>query len=815
MLPRPGSADNAGSAGSAVIDNAAAMGDHQRSRHSRPADPMNASLFARFVLGAVVAGAISLAPDALAAQAEPAADAATARALLDRYCVTCHNGRLRTAGLELDAADPAAVARDGRIWEQVARKLRIGAMPPPGRPRPAHGDALALAAYLETALDQAAAGSPRVGRTETFHRLNRAEYRNAVRDLLQVDADVSELLPADDADAHGFDNMAAVLSVSPALLERYLSAARRISRLAVGFAPPAPSVDTHHVPLLLYQDERLSEHLPFGSRGGVAIAHRFPVDGEYSVRLRLQRTYTDYIRGLGTPQHLDVRLDGRLLKRFTVGGGAPPHASAAPASFAGNTPLFGHPEWEAYVLGADEDLEVTFSAAAGQRLVGVSFERRLWEPEGVLQPRQNGLPARHQRALAGQRRDRQRRDRRAVHRGRAGRHRQPARRLHVSSGGGRRRRGLRADDPGEAGAARLPAAGHGPRPRRAARILRAAAGGRLRSRHPVRAAAVAQRPGVPVPDRARPRRRGAGERLSGERSHPGLTAVVLPVEQHSGRGAAGRSHPRGSRRSRPAGGPGAPHAARPAVARARGQLRRPVAAAAQHPDRPARPDPVPDVRREPADRVPARVGAVRREHHARRPQRGRPDCRRLHVRRRAAGRALRHPRRLRQPLPQGDARRAAGRPAGTRRPAHRHVVSESEPHVAGAAREVGAGEPAGRAAAAAAARRALVPGARGRRRAGHRARAAGDAPAQPGVRRMPRADGPPRVRAGSSSTRSAAGGHTDAQAPIDARGRDAHRRRLRRPVRVEGDAGQQSRAAGADRDREAAGVCARPRHRIP
>ena len=353
---------------------------------------MNASLFARFVLGAVVAGAVSVAPDALAAQAEPAADAATARALLDRYCVTCHNGRLRTAGLELDAADPAAVARDGRVWEQVARKLRIGAMPPPGRPRPAHGDALALAAYLETALDQAAAGSPRVGRTETFHRLNRAEYRNAVRDLLQVDADVTELLPADDADAHGFDNMAAVLSVSPALLERYLSAARRISRLAVGFAPPAPSVDTHHVPLLLYQDERLSEDLPFGSRGGVAIAHRFPVDGEYSVRLRLQRTYTDYIRGLGTPQHLDVRLDGRLIKRFTVGGGAPPHASAAPASFAGNTPLFGHPEWEAYVLGADEDLEVTFSAAAGQRLVGVSFERRLWEPEGVLQPRQTGFP---------------------------------------------------------------------------------------------------------------------------------------------------------------------------------------------------------------------------------------------------------------------------------------------------------------------------------------------------------------------------------------------------------------------------------------
>ena len=353
---------------------------------------MKVRLPARVLLGAALAGVLCFAPAALAAPAEPAADAATARALLDRYCVTCHNDRLRTAGLELDAADPAAVGESGHVWEQVARKLRIGAMPPPGRPRPERGDALALVSYLESALDRAAADDPRVGRTETFHRLNRAEYRNAVRDLLQVDADVAELLPADDADAHGFDNMAAVLSVSPALLERYLSAARRISRLAIGFAPPVPSVDTHRVPLLLYQDERMSEDLPFGSRGGVALRHRFPVAGEYTIRLRLQRTYTDYVRGLGTPQHLDVRIDGRRIERFTVGGEAPPHATAAPASFAGNTPLFGHPDWEQYVLGADEDLEVTFRAEAGEQVVGVSFERKLWEPEGVLQPRQTGFP---------------------------------------------------------------------------------------------------------------------------------------------------------------------------------------------------------------------------------------------------------------------------------------------------------------------------------------------------------------------------------------------------------------------------------------
>ena len=324
--------------------------------------------------------------------AQPAPDASAHRAMLDRYCVVCHNERLRTAGLALDAADLSDLAGAAAIWEQVIRKLRIGAMPPPGRPRPDRGDARSLVAYLETGLDRAAALDPGVGRTETFHRLNRAEYRNAVRDLLGVEVDVSALLPADDADEHGFDNMAAVLSVSPALLERYLSAARKIARLAVGLSPPVPSVETHRIPLLLYQDDRLSEDLPFGSRGGVAVRHRFPVDGEYSVRLRLQRTYTDYIRGLGTPQHLDVRVDGRLVTRFTVGGGAAAHATAAPASFAGNTPLFGHPDWETYVLGADEDLQVRFHAEAGERVVGVSFERKHWETEGVLQPRQTGFP---------------------------------------------------------------------------------------------------------------------------------------------------------------------------------------------------------------------------------------------------------------------------------------------------------------------------------------------------------------------------------------------------------------------------------------
>ncbi len=324
---------------------------------------------------------------------EPAAGSPSEhRALLDRYCVTCHNARMQIGGLALDAIELSRLDAGAEVWEKVIRKLRVGAMPPPGRPRPDGVGAAALVSYLETGLDRAAADRPRPGRTETFHRLNRAEYQNAVRDLLDIDIDVSALLPADDADAHGFDNMADVLSVSPALLERYMSTARKISRLAVGIAPTVPTVETYRIPLLMYQDDRLSEDLPFGSRGGIAIRHRFPVDGEYSLKLRLQRTYTDYIRGLGAPQQLDVRVDGVLIKRFTVGGGAPPHAKAVPASFAGNTPLFGHPDWEVYVLEADNDLEVTFPARAGQHLVGISFERKLSEPEGVLQPRQTGFP---------------------------------------------------------------------------------------------------------------------------------------------------------------------------------------------------------------------------------------------------------------------------------------------------------------------------------------------------------------------------------------------------------------------------------------
>jgi mono/diheme cytochrome c family protein len=196
--------------------------------------------------------------------------AAQYRALLDRYCVTCHNERTRVADLALDTTDIDHVGQGAEVWEKVARKLRTRAMPPLGRPRPDETAYNAFASWLETALDRAAVASPDPGRRPAVHRLNRAEYTNAIRDLLGLNIDSGSLLPPDDS-GYGFDNIADVLSVSPTLTERYLSAARKISRLAVGDPTLQPATDTFAVNKYLKQDGRLSEDLPFGSRGGLAV----------------------------------------------------------------------------------------------------------------------------------------------------------------------------------------------------------------------------------------------------------------------------------------------------------------------------------------------------------------------------------------------------------------------------------------------------------------------------------------------------------------------------------------------------------------
>ncbi len=310
------------------------------------------------------------------------------RALLDRYCVTCHNDRLQTGGLTLDgtSVDADDPSRHPEVWERVIGKLRTGAMPPPGRPRPDAATYDAVASHLETTIDRAAAANPDPGRTSTVHRLNRTEYRNAIRDLLALDLDVTPLLPGDETSDTGFDNNADVLSISTAQLERYLSAARTITRLATGLPPTGAGFETFDVPLLLLQDERQSEDLPLGSRGGVAIPYHFPVDGEYLIKVELRTNWQDYILGMGSAHQLDVRIDGELVKRFTVGGEA--GGRPAPVTFTIAEP--GDPEWESYVLTADEQLEVRVPVEAGPRTVGVSFVRNVWEPEGILKPRQAG-----------------------------------------------------------------------------------------------------------------------------------------------------------------------------------------------------------------------------------------------------------------------------------------------------------------------------------------------------------------------------------------------------------------------------------------
>ena len=311
------------------------------------------------------------------------AEVGSVRAVLNRYCVTCHNARLRTAGLALDTMDPVRVDDHPAAWEKVVRKLRTGAMPPPGRPRPDPAAYAAVASTLETALDRVAAADPDPGRT-TVHRLNRREYANAVRDLLALEIDASALLPADNADL-GFDNMADILSVSPALLDRYIFAARKISRLAVGDPAIEPTTETYVLPSMRFQDRRMSEDLPFGSRGGIAIRHNFPLDGEYDVRIRLRRQLYDYVRGLQNRQQLEVRLDGERVAAFTIGGapGTPP-----PRTFAGA--VLGDRAWEEYALHADDHLEVRVAARAGPRVLGVSFVQGRSERDGVLQPRATG-----------------------------------------------------------------------------------------------------------------------------------------------------------------------------------------------------------------------------------------------------------------------------------------------------------------------------------------------------------------------------------------------------------------------------------------
>jgi uncharacterized protein DUF1592/uncharacterized protein DUF1588/uncharacterized protein DUF1587/uncharacterized protein DUF1585/uncharacterized protein DUF1595/cytochrome c len=241
----------------------------------------------------------------------------THAAVVGKYCVTCHNDKSRTGGLSLEHANLTDVPQGAETWERVIRKLRVGMMPPPGMPRPARAQLDGLAAYLESALDRAAVARPRPGRT-SIHRLNRAEYANAIRDLLALDIDAGALLPPDD-ESSGFDNIADVLTMSPSLMERYLSASWNISRLAVGNLNIAPSTAVYRVRPDLSQDQHV-EGLPPGTRGGILVHHTFALDGEYTIKLRLWRNTFDLMRGMEDPHDIEIALDGRRLALITAGG---------------------------------------------------------------------------------------------------------------------------------------------------------------------------------------------------------------------------------------------------------------------------------------------------------------------------------------------------------------------------------------------------------------------------------------------------------------------------------------------------------------
>jgi hypothetical protein len=236
---------------------------------------------------------------------------------VNTYCVGCHNDRAKTGGLSLAAPELADVAAHPEIWEKVLRKVRGGMMPPPGVPQPDEATRQALVTTLETTLDRAAAARPDPGRP-LAHRLNRTEYANAIRDLLALDVDVTSLLPPDDSSS-GFDNNADVLGVSPVLLESYLTAAERVTALALGDPHTPPAGEVFRVRQDASQDQHI-EGLPLGTVGGIMIHHTLPLDGDYQFQVKLFRTNLGTMRGLEYPHQLEIAVDGQRVHLASFGG---------------------------------------------------------------------------------------------------------------------------------------------------------------------------------------------------------------------------------------------------------------------------------------------------------------------------------------------------------------------------------------------------------------------------------------------------------------------------------------------------------------
>jgi hypothetical protein len=292
------------------------------------------------------------------------------RAMLDKYCVTCHNQRLKTGGLTLDNLNLDKVADNAETWEKVLRKLHGGMMPPQGMPRPDGATVDQFTGWLETSLDRAAAAHPEPGRT-SLHRLNRTEYGNAIHDLLDLDIDAASFLPADD-EANGFDNIADVLRFSPSLLEQYLSASDKISSLAVGDPSITPISLVFQAPPDLDQEQHI-EGLPLGTRGGIQIHYNFPLDGEYDLRVFLLQNIVGYVPGLEYAHQLEISIDGQRVFLAQVGGEEDNKMSDANLGVAKDT--------------LDARLRTRIPVKAGPRTVVVTFLRRNSAPsDEPLQP---------------------------------------------------------------------------------------------------------------------------------------------------------------------------------------------------------------------------------------------------------------------------------------------------------------------------------------------------------------------------------------------------------------------------------------------
>ncbi len=307
----------------------------------------------RFGVTGLLLGLISATADA---QGLPALDHA---AFVKQYCISCHNDKLKTGDLTLEKMDLGRLDRDAEVWEKVIRKLRVGMMPPQGAPQPPADSRAGMVSWIQAALDQASAERPDPGRP-LAHRLNRTEYANAIHDLLALDIDPGSLLPPDDA-AYGFDNVADVLGVSPVLIERYVSAAGKISALAVGDPNTAPGSETFRVRQDASQDVHI-EGLPLGTVGGILIQTTLPLDGEYVITPIYFRTNLGVMRGLEYPNQCETTVDGERVHLASFGGDADFKASLA------------------NMTTAADDIErrctVRLKLKAGPRQITVAFLRR-------------------------------------------------------------------------------------------------------------------------------------------------------------------------------------------------------------------------------------------------------------------------------------------------------------------------------------------------------------------------------------------------------------------------------------------------------